>query len=43
MALSLLFFLAQFDFAFSIVFVQVTLFHFSKSKIIVGMTLSCFC
>ena len=37
MALSLLFFSAQFDIPYSILFVQVTLSHFSKFKIIVGM------
>ena len=39
MALSVLFFffLAQFD------IVHVTLSHFSKFKIIVGMSFSCFC
>ena len=43
MALSLLFVSAQFDIPYSIFFVQVTLFHFSKFKIIVGMSLPCFC
>ena len=43
MASSLLFFSAQFDIPYSILFVQVTLSHFSELKIIVGMSLSCFC
>ena len=38
-ALSLLFFSAQFDIPGSILFVQVTSSHFSKFKIIVGMSL----
>ena len=36
-------FLAQFDIPYLILFVQVTLSHFSKFKIIVGMSLPCFC
>ena len=36
------FFSAQFDIPYSILFVQVTLSHFSKFKIIVGMSLACF-
>ena len=50
MALSLRFFLrlyvffsAQFDIPYSIIFVLVTLSHFSKFNIIVGMSLPCFC
>ena len=44
MALSLLFFFsAQFDIPYSILFVQVTLSHFSKFKIIVVMSFTCFC
>ena len=43
MALSLLFFSAQFDISYSILFVQVTLSYVSKFKIIVGMSLPCFC
>ena len=42
MALSLLIFSAQFDIPYLILFVQVTLSHFSKFKIIVGMALACF-
>ena len=38
----LYFFLAQFDIPYSILFVQVTSSHFSKFKIIVGMSLPCF-
>ena len=34
---------AQFDIPYSILFVQVALSHFSKFKIIVGMSLPCFC
>ena len=40
MALSLLFFSAQFDIPYSILFVQVTLSHFSKLKIMVDMPLT---
>ena len=36
------FFLAQFVILYSILFIQVTLPHFSKFKIIVGMSLPCF-
>ena len=45
MALSFLFFSAQFDIPYSILFVQVTgtLSHFSKFKIVVGMGFPCFC
>ena len=45
MASSLLFFFfsAQFNIQYLILFVQVTLFHFSKFIIIVGMSLPCFC
>ena len=39
----LYFFPEQFDFPYSILFVQVTLSHFSKFIIIVGISLSCFC
>ena len=39
MGLVFTFFSAQFDIAYSILFVQVTLSHFSKFKIIVGMSL----
>ena len=41
MVLSLLFFFALFDIPYSILFVQVTLSHFSKFEIIVGMLLPC--
>ena len=37
------FFSTQFDIPYSFLFVQVTLSHFSKFKIIVGMSLPCFC
>ena len=46
MTLSFLFFFffsAQFDIPCSILFVQVTLSHFGKFKITVGMSLLCFC
>ena len=36
-------FSAQFDIPYSILFVQVTLSHISKFKIIVGMSFPCFC
>ena len=39
----LYFFLVQFDIPYSNLFVQVTLSHFSKFKIIVGMSLPCLC
>ena len=34
---------AQFDIPYPILFVQVTLSYFSKFKVIVGMSLPCFC
>ena len=37
------FFSAQFDIPYSILFVRVTLSHYSKFKIIVGMSFPCFC
>ena len=40
--LVLTFFSAQFDIPYSILFAKVTLSHFSKFKIIVGMSLPCF-
>ena len=36
-------FSAQFHIPYSVLFVQITLSHFSKFKIIVGMPLPCFC
>ena len=43
MALSLFIFSTHFDIPYSIIFVQVTLSHISKFRIIVGMSLPCFC